>query len=26
MLLLLAPWALFLKRAPVDTNAAIGLE
>ena len=26
MLLLLAPWALLLKRAAVDTNAAIGLE
>jgi MFS transporter, DHA2 family, multidrug resistance protein len=26
MLLLLAPWALLLKRQQVDTNAAIGLE
>jgi DHA2 family multidrug resistance protein len=26
MLVLLSPWALFLKRAPVDANAAIGLE
>jgi MFS transporter, DHA2 family, multidrug resistance protein len=26
MLLLLCPWAFFLKRAQVDTNAAVGLE
>ncbi len=26
MLLLLVPWALLLKRSPVDTNAAVGLE
>ena len=26
MLLLLTPWALFLRRAPVDTNASMGLE
>jgi hypothetical protein len=26
LLLLLAPWALLLKRAPVDPNATIGSE
>jgi MFS transporter, DHA2 family, multidrug resistance protein len=26
MLLLLCPWAFFLRRAQVDTNAAVGLE
>jgi hypothetical protein len=26
LLLLLAPWALLLKRAQIETNAAIGSE